>query len=210
MRTLVLVAMRTVNPEQHARKRARILEAAAGEFAAHGVDGASTAGVCRRAGIGSGTLFHYFATKRDLFHGVFSDDLAHTATVCERALAAERPEEGLALVLERLVADLADPLTPGLTAAALLQAHRDEEFAAMLAGDEEGTRVTLTTLLERMAGQGRRLVFAPERVARWIQTLLDGSYLVADDPEFDPTVQAGELREVVAWLTGGAPAREGA
>lgn len=200
--------MRTVNPEQHARKRARILEAAAEEFAAHGVDGASTAGVCRRAGIGSGTLFHYFATKRDLFHGVFSDDLARTATVCERALAAERPEEGLALMEERLVADLADPLTPGLTAAAVLQAHRDEEFAALLSGDDERTRVTLTTLLERMAAKGWGLAFPPERVARWIQTLVDGSYLVADDPDFDADAQAVELCQVVGLLTGTTPARE--
>jgi len=194
--------MRTVDPEQHARKRARILEAAAQEFAAHGVDGTSTAAICRRAGIGSGTLFHYFATKRDIFHALFRDDLPRNAEACERALAQARPGAGLDLLVDHLVADLADPLAPGLMAAALFQANRDEEFARLLTDDDERTRGTLVTLLSRMADEGQRLVFTPERVARWIQRLIDSSFLTADEHDFDPAADTGELRRVIAWLVG--------
>ncbi|MFW6723355.1 TetR/AcrR family transcriptional regulator [Streptomyces sp. MAR4 CNY-716] len=113
--------MRTVAPEQHARKRARILAAAAQEFAANGMDGTSTARICRRAGIGSGTLFPSFPTKKAIFHALYADDLARTAQIRDRALAADDPREGFALLFERLTADFDDPRAPGLIAAALLR-----------------------------------------------------------------------------------------
>ncbi|KOT82134.1 TetR family transcriptional regulator [Streptomyces rimosus subsp. pseudoverticillatus] len=203
--------MRTVNPEEHARKRAHILRAAAGEFAAHGVDGTSTARICRAAGIGSGTLFHYFATKREIFHALFGDDVPRNAEACARALAAERPDDGLALLLDHLLADLADPLVPGLAAAAVFQANRDEEFARMVLTDSAQIRTALTTLTTRLAAAGRQLAFPPERAAGWIQSLIDGAYLAAGEPDFDPEAHAAELRQIVAWLTGrdryGAPAQ---
>ncbi|MBZ4016383.1 TetR/AcrR family transcriptional regulator [Streptomyces purpurogeneiscleroticus] len=202
--------MRTVDPAQHARKRARILHAAAEEFAAHGVDGTSTAAVCRRAGIGSGTLFHYFATKRDLFHAVFADDVPRNAAACDRALAAGRPGDGLDGLVDHLLADLPDPLVPGLLAAALLQANRDEEFARMVAADEARIRATLVTLAERLADEGRPLAFPPARVAGWIQRMVDSSYLSAGEDGFDAVEHAAELRRIIDWLTGRtpAPARE--
>ncbi|WP_236808422.1 TetR/AcrR family transcriptional regulator [Amycolatopsis albispora] len=194
--------MRTVNPEEHARKRARILEAAAQEFALAGLEGTSTADICRRAGIGSGTLFHYFPTKRDIFHALFSDDLARNAEVCERALAADDPADGLRQVTEHLMADLADPLVPGLMAAALLQINQDEEFAELVAADELRIRATLTELLARM--DPSRLAFAPDRVASWIQRVADATYLAADEEGFNAAEQLAEFRQLLTWLTGGS------
>ncbi|GAA2662669.1 hypothetical protein GCM10010400_22260 [Streptomyces aculeolatus] len=196
--------MRTVDPEQHARKRARILAAAAEEFAANGMDGTSTARICRRAGIGSGTLFHYFPTKKAIFHALFADDLARTAEIRDRALAADDPREGFALLFDRLTADFDDPQAPGLIAAALLQASRDEKFAGLLGDDESRTLAALTTLLDRLAARGHRPAFPPPRAARWLVTLIDAVYLAATDDGFDPRAHAAELREVTAWLTGGA------
>ncbi|WP_028927532.1 TetR/AcrR family transcriptional regulator [Pseudonocardia acaciae] len=197
--------MRTVNPEQHARKRARILEAAAQEFAEGGMDGTSTARICRRAGIGSGTLFHYFPTKRAIFHALFADDLAGNAEVRVRALADGSAGAGLDLLVEHLVGDLADPLVPGLAAAALLQANRDAEFAELLADDEEQTLRALTTLLDRMSGEGRPPRFPPPRAARWIVSLIDATFLATTAADFDPRAHAAELRELVAWLTARTP-----
>lgn len=194
--------MRTVNPEQHARKRAKILAAAAREFAAGGVDGTSTAAICRRAGIGSGTLFHYFPTKREIFHALFADDLAGNADVCAAALADPAPENGLDRLVDHLLGDLADPLLPGLAAAALLQANRDVEFATLLADDEARTLRTLKTLLTRIADGGGRLRFPPARAARWIVSLIDATFLAVSADDFDPASQATELRALVAWLTG--------
>lgn len=194
--------MRTVNPEQHARKRAAILAAAEAEFAAHGLDAATTADICRRTGIGSGTLFHYFATKREIFHAVFAEALARHSEVCTQALRAESAETGLELVLDQLVGDLSDPNVPGLAAAAMLQANRDTEFAAMLAADEEQTLDTLTALLTRMAAEGHRLTFPPARVARWITTIVDATMFASGGDDVDPTTHARELRGLTDWLLG--------
>ncbi|WP_249124621.1 TetR/AcrR family transcriptional regulator [Saccharopolyspora erythraea] len=196
--------MRTVNPEQHARKRAKIVQAAAEEFAVNGVDGTSTAGICRRAGIGSGTLFHYFPTKRDIVHALFRDDLPRNAEVYQRALRAET-EEGFDLLVGHLLAELANPLTPGLAATAVLQANRDPEFAEILTTDTERTHEVLTALLRRMADD-HQLALPADRLARWIQKLVDAAYLMAGDPGFDAEVESAEIRRVIARLVGGPSA----
>jgi AcrR family transcriptional regulator len=196
--------MRTVNPEQHARKRAAILYAAAQEFAEKGVDGTSTASICRRAGIGSGTLFHYFPTKREIFHALFADDLAEGARARARALAADDPREGLDALVTDLVADADDPLAPGLMAAALFQVNRDEEFARLLQGDEDRNVEAVTALLRALADQGRPPAFPPERTARWILHLVDAVLFSVGDEDFDADRSRAELRAVVAWLVDGA------
>ncbi|MEV5598217.1 TetR/AcrR family transcriptional regulator [Streptomyces sp. NPDC052496] len=193
--------MRTVNPEEHARKRAHILDAAAQEFAAYGVDGTSTARICRAAGIGSGTLFHYFATKRDIFHALFADDVPRNAEACARAIAQDRPEDGIRLLVDHLLTDLADPLVPGLAAAVVFQVNRDEEFARLIMADTAQVRTALETLTQRLADAGRPLPFPPERVATWIQGLVDAAYLSAGEPDFDATTHAAELRQIITWLT---------
>ncbi|BCJ35054.1 hypothetical protein Athai_25570 [Actinocatenispora thailandica] len=199
--------MRTVDPEQHARRRAQILAAAAAEFAEHGVAGSSTASICRRAGIGSGTLFHYFATKRELVHALFAADLPGNQETRVAALADPDPAAGLHRLVTHLIAELADPLAPGLAAVLVLQVNEDPEFAAMIGADDAATRAALTTLLTRLAGAGHRLAFEPERAAGWIQMVIDASYLSAGEDGFDATLQTAELHTIVGWLTGiAAPA----
>ena len=193
--------MRTVDPEKYARRRSQIIEAAAVEFALHGVDGASTAGICRRARIGSGTLFHYFPTKIDIFHALFRDDLQRNAQICAEVLS-QPAQEGLDRLVDHLLVDFGDPLVPGLTAAALLQVNRDEAFATMLAEDEQVVRHTLTALLERTPRRSRPAAVHPAQTARWIQRLLDACYLSAGDDDFDAGTAAAELRIMINWLLG--------
>jgi AcrR family transcriptional regulator len=45
-------------------------------FAERGYTGATTAQICRAAGVGSGTLFHYFGDKRSIMLAIFADDQA--------------------------------------------------------------------------------------------------------------------------------------
>ena len=68
--------MRMVDPERHAARRTQILEGAATAFAQKGYDNTTVKHVYTAAGVGSGTLFHYFADKRAIFHGVLEADLA--------------------------------------------------------------------------------------------------------------------------------------
>ncbi|MFD9898493.1 TetR/AcrR family transcriptional regulator [Mesorhizobium sp. NPDC059025] len=194
--------MRTVDPEKHARKRADILVAAAEEFAANGVDGTSTAAICRRAGIGSGTLFHYFPTKLDIVHGLFGDAFERMTAVYLEAEVEDDPREGFHRILQYLFDDLANPLAPGLMAVALLQISRDEAFARMFSEDEERARRSLTILLERMADRGTQLAFPPERAAAWVQNLFDASFLASGNAGFDAALQTTELRTMIGWLVG--------
>jgi len=192
---------RTVNPEMHARRRAAIVAAAAVEFAHNGIDGTSTAAICKRAGIGSGTLFHYFATKQDIVRAVFADDIPQVEQLCARALAEPDPDRGLNIIVEHLLDEVVDPLSPGLASAATIQANRDPGFAAVLQTIDATVRRTLTTLLRR-AGRtpGRRLPLPAASAARWIQGLVDAGHLgIVDGPR---TQTVKELRQIVAWLSG--------
>ena len=75
--------MRTVDPVRHAARRTAIQEAAATVFAEKGYTGATTAEICRAAGVGSGTLFHYFGDKRSIMVSLFADDMALNAEVID-------------------------------------------------------------------------------------------------------------------------------
>lgn len=192
--------MRTVNPEQHAERRAAILRAAAGEFAANGMDGTSTSAICRRAGISSGALFHYFKTKRAIFHALFAEDLERGAAVCAQAVAESDPQAGFDLLLDHLCADFTDPQAPGLMAAALLQCYRDEEFAQLLTADGERVHAALTNLLKRLGGNGGEALFDAGATAAWIQRLVDATYLAMGGEGFDAETQTRQLRRIIALL----------
>src|ERR1700687_3191944 len=192
---------RTVNPELHARRGAATVAAPALAFAANGIDGTSTAAICRRAGIGSGTLFHYFPTKQEIVHAVFADGLPSLAELCERALAEPDPDLGLNLVIDHLLGELIDPLAPGRASAAAVQANRDPEFASVLTTIDATVQRTLTTLLRRAQKiPGRALPLPPTSAARWIQNLVDAGHLGVLDGLRGRTVK--ELRLIVAWLSG--------
>ena len=76
--------------------RARILDAATAEFAAHGFDRASTNTIAAEAGVAKGLVFHYFGTKDELY-------LAIIDRVAERVIAAYLAEtEWPADLFERL------------------------------------------------------------------------------------------------------------
>jgi AcrR family transcriptional regulator len=64
-------------PDPHTRRdrrvaarRAQILQAAETVFAAKGYHGATTREIARAADVSEGTLYNYFASKRDLFSGL--------------------------------------------------------------------------------------------------------------------------------------------
>lgn len=194
--------MRTVDPERYAAQRARILHAAAQEFAANGIDGTSTAAICKRAGIGSGTLFHYFPTKKDIFRAAFEDGFQQTRRVCDQALDGRPAAEALEFLFDHLAAVLSDPTTPGLVAAAILEANRDSEFAEALQREDETIRTCLIRLLERLQTHRPEMLFSPERTAEWIMRVIDGAYLASNTEA--GSGRAGELKLVIERLLGRA------
>jgi AcrR family transcriptional regulator len=70
------------------RNRVRILEAARTVFASDGID-VSVEEIARRAGVGMGTLYRRFPTKRDLVDAILEDAFAEICQAAEDALELE-------------------------------------------------------------------------------------------------------------------------
>lgn len=197
--------MRTVDPVKHAARRAHIRDAAAGVFAARGYTGATTAEICRAAGVGSGTLFHYFGDKRSLMVAIFAaDQVVNDELVA--TLDEARPLPELWRLLAHLCRDVADPMAPGLVVAMLQLAVDDAEFAGLLEDGDARVRAAFARLVERAADQGAvDAALSPARAGRWILGLVDTLYLMSGDDGFDPAAEVAEVRRIAERYLG-APA----
>jgi AcrR family transcriptional regulator len=190
--------VRTVDPVRHAARRAAIQDAAAVVFAERGYTGATTAQICRAAGIGSGTLFHYFGDKRSIMLAIITDDQTVNDAVIATLDEAQALEEVWRL-LDHLCRDAADPYAPGLVGAMLQLAVNDEEFAGLLEQGDERVRAALARLLVRAAADGSiDSSLGPARTARWLVGLVDALYLMCGEVDFDARAEAAELRRIAA------------
>lgn len=111
-------------------RRAAVIEAAEAEFGAHGFSRGSVNVIARRAGVAKGSLFQYFADKRDLY--AFITDVASLRVrayveVQIRELDPSRPFfEFLTDLLDSWVGYFADhPRERSLHAAATLEVDTD-------------------------------------------------------------------------------------
>ena len=68
-----------------ARTRERILDAALGEFAAHGLGGARCGDIARRAGVNKRMLFYCFGSKEALYREILSRKFTERASFFEAA-----------------------------------------------------------------------------------------------------------------------------
>ena len=84
-----------VTAETKAATRQRILEAAGQLFAARGFEASTTRDIADAAGIASGTLFNYFATKETILAGLAAEALAGAYRESDRGTAAGTFEEDL-------------------------------------------------------------------------------------------------------------------
>jgi AcrR family transcriptional regulator len=76
-------------------RREEILDAALIEFAAKGLEGASTEDIARRAGISQPYVFRLFGTKRELFKAVEVRCFRQTLEIFQKAAEGKRGEEAL-------------------------------------------------------------------------------------------------------------------
>ena len=89
-------------------RREAVLEAARHEFARHGVHGASTDAIARRAGISQPYLFRLFGSKKELFLAVNEACMARTLDVFRNAASGKSGAEALRAIgdaYRRLIED---------------------------------------------------------------------------------------------------------
>ncbi|MCC6831847.1 MAG: TetR/AcrR family transcriptional regulator [Thermoleophilia bacterium] len=191
---------RTVDPERHEARRLVIIDAALTRFAADGYHGATTAAICREAGIGSGTFFHYFPTKLDLLLAILE---LGTGEVEEWFAAQEGRADAARVVaefVERTAREATDPRMPGFVRA-VGAVVAEPRVAAALERDERVQAHGLCGWIEaaRRAGEVRTDLPA-ERLSQWVMVVLDGylARLAADG--LDAAAEREQLGDTVARL----------
>jgi AcrR family transcriptional regulator len=81
-------------------RREEILDAAVGVFAEHGLHGASTEEIAKRAGISQPYVFRLFGTKKELYLAVVTRCFRQTLELMQRAAEGKRGEEALKAIGE--------------------------------------------------------------------------------------------------------------
>src|SRR5437764_9774571 len=92
-------------------RREAVLEAALEEFAARGLEGASTEAIAAKAGISQPYVFRLFGTKKELFKAVVARCFRETLETFQRAAEGVRGEEAM----QAMGAAYAEHLLPNRT-----------------------------------------------------------------------------------------------
>src|SRR3989440_12476096 len=87
-------------------RREEILDAALTEFAAQGLDGASTETIAKAAGISQPYVFRLFGTKKELFKATIARCMRETLETFQRAAEGKRGEDALDAMGSVYVTDL--------------------------------------------------------------------------------------------------------
>ncbi|MGO1510460.1 MAG: TetR/AcrR family transcriptional regulator [Actinomycetaceae bacterium] len=164
---------RPVDPELRAARRLQLVDAGLTAFARHG-HGATTAEICRVAGVGSGTFFHHFPTKDALVVAILELGAAETREFFDGLDDDAPPLKVLADYVDLAVADLADPRAAGFVRAVGAMTHRPDVVAALEA-EERAAREQLGRWVARAQRAGdARSDLSPERLTAWVLLLVDG------------------------------------
>ncbi|MFD6138695.1 TetR/AcrR family transcriptional regulator [Promicromonospora sp. NPDC060271] len=187
---------RTVDPARHEARRLVIIDAALTVFAERGYDGATTAEICRRAGIGSGTFFHYFPTKLELLLAILTLGIQEVREQAEHYAGRTDPLGVLLDIISQGAEDAADPRMPGFVRA-VGGVMQQPEVAAKLEEDAQAQRDLLLPWVEKAQRAGEiRTDLPPERIASWLYLLTDGFLgRIADEETFTADTEKPILLE---------------
>ena len=192
---------RTVDPERYAARRLVIIDAALTCFAAEGYAGATTGAICRRAGIGSGTFFHYFPTKAAVLLAILEVGTAETR---EWFAGQAGRTDGRAVILDWVRHSAAESVDPRLAGfvRAVGAVLTEPEVAAALAADEQAQRNGLLPWVRRARADGEiRTDLSAPALTAWIMLVLDGFLgRIAADPDFTARGQSRWLTDAVERL----------
>jgi len=187
-----------VDREKYDSKRSAIVRAATGQFAEHGFSGATTAAICRAAGISSGTFFHYFPNKLELLVAVLGSGLDDLRADLMRIEAEASGLAAIAAYADELEGEIADA-SYSTFVNGLLAVAAEPPVAQCLSAESEA--VTAFLIRHIAIGQRdtriRRDISAP-KLAAWIGWLIDGAAqsAVSGQPE-----RPVPLREAILALT---------
>ena len=194
---------RTVDPARHEARRLVIIDAALTVFAERGYDGTTTAAICRQAGIGSGTFFHYFPTKLDVLLAILTIGIEEVREA--GAVYADRTDPlGVLLDIIRQGADdAAEPRMPGFVRAVGGVMTRPD-VAAKLDEDAQAQRDLILPWVEKAQRAGEiRTDLTPARITSWLYLLTDGFLgRIAVEADFTAEAEKATLVETARRFLG--------
>jgi AcrR family transcriptional regulator len=141
-------------------RREAVLEAALDEFAARGLEGASTEAIAAKAGISQPYVFRLFGTKKELFKAVVSRCFRQTLELFQRAAEGKRGQVALKAMGDAYVNELLPDRTRLRAQMQAYAACEDDEIREVVRngyGD-------LVAYAERVSG------LPPEAVGRFFAT----------------------------------------
>ncbi len=202
--------MRVTDPEKHQAKKQMILEAAKACFAEQGFHQTSTAQICAAAGVSTGNLFHYFASKKAIIAAIVEEDLQQTQIF----VAALSEQENLVTALDAffdVVLDVAsDTAQASLALEIAAEAGRDAEIGVLYRLSTRVMREELEYLVSLGMERGQfSRQFSAASVVHCLMVMVDGIFSrVSVDPQFKPQEQKAALKTMMTGVLGLANGRE--
>ncbi|WP_194819909.1 TetR/AcrR family transcriptional regulator [Nocardia sp. XZ_19_385] len=197
---------RPIDPQRHRARRLQIIDAGLTAFAEHGYAGATTALICRTAGIGSGTFFHYFPTKDALLVAILEHSTSETREFFEQRADPIDPRRVVFDYVEHAAAGLVDPRAAGFISVVGGLTHRPEIADALRADNEIAHAALRATVQAAQRDQRVRDDVDAGRLAEWILLLLDGfAARVTTSDNFVAAQETDMLNNQVAFLLGDQP-----
>ena len=192
---------RTVDPERHAARRLQIIDAALTCFAAEGYAGATTGAICRQAGIGSGTFFHYFPTKSAVLLAILEVGTTETRDWFAGQSGRTDAREVVLDWVRYSAAQYVDPRLAGFVQA-VGAVMTEPDVAAALTADEQAQRDGLLPWVRRARAAGEvRTALSAQALTAWVMLVLDGFLgRIAADPDFTARRQSRWLTDAVERL----------
>lgn len=197
--------MRTLDPVRHAEKRQEILGAAARCIARDGFRGASTADICREAGISPGHLYHYFASKEEIVVALTSAGLERFAESFAQMMQSDDAIGALTAEIGRHKGKKRDPqaqVMSRLVLEMLVEAGRNPVIGRIVRKTSTTLRGYLVDFIE--SGQARGQIdrgLDPHIAAAMLLSVIDGMRtLTLRDPDADISRSLEMLNTLITRL----------
>ena len=185
---------RPADPERRRRRVAAIVASASELFAQHGYEATTLASIARGAGLGEGTIYHYFADKAAVFRAIFERDQSEWRMAVSSQ--GDDPLDAIQALLGHLLRPAADPTSAGLVVELLRRVREDESLAALVLSHDAAVEADLAALLHRAQAAGMiDPAMAPEETAHWLRLLVDAVYL---DGQPDQTARSTQVVQLIA------------
>lgn len=196
--------MRVTDPEKYQAKKQKILDAAKVCFAEQGFHQTSTAQICTAAQISTGSLFHYFASKKAIIAAIVEEDRQQTQEFVVTLRQQENLFTALNVFFDVVLDVAADKILSALALEISAEAGRDAEIGALYRLSDKVMREELEYLISLGTERGQiGKQFPASTAVHCLMIIVDGIFnRVAVDPDFKPQEYKTALKTMLYSVLG--------